>query len=125
MLLGDMIISRLMSHAQQVEGDNLREHAKENKKARIGNCDYSQQKLGVDIACRVSRSFWLQLLHPLVFHPPRIGTTRRVEHQDLNLREVFQAPRLTTLALSVVRTIGASVSQEKKNGLGAFSLVTS
>ncbi|XP_049406061.1 uncharacterized protein LOC125869646 [Solanum stenotomum] len=43
-LLGDMNISRLMSHAQQVEGENLREHAKESKKVRTGNYDYSPQK---------------------------------------------------------------------------------
>ena len=45
MLLGDMNISRLMTHAQHVEADKLREQAKENKEARIGNYDYSQQKL--------------------------------------------------------------------------------
>ena len=44
MLLGDMNISILMNHAQQVEGDNLREHDMENKKARFGNSYYSQQK---------------------------------------------------------------------------------
>ena len=44
MLLGDMNISRLMTHAQQFEGDKLREKAMENKKARTGNYDYSQQK---------------------------------------------------------------------------------
>ena len=42
MLLGDMNISRLMTHAQQLEGDKLREQAKDNKKARTGNYDYSQ-----------------------------------------------------------------------------------
>ena len=46
MLLGDMNISRLMTHAQKVEGDKLREQAMENKKARTGNYDYSQQKMG-------------------------------------------------------------------------------
>ena len=46
MLLGDMNISRLMTHAQQVEGDKLREQAKENKKARTRNYDNSQQKSG-------------------------------------------------------------------------------
>ena len=46
MLLGDMNISRLMTHTQQVEGDKLRKHAKENKKARTGNYDYFEQKLG-------------------------------------------------------------------------------
>ena len=44
MLLGDMNITRIIAHAQQVEGDSLREHVKENKKARPGNYDYSQQK---------------------------------------------------------------------------------
>ena len=39
MLHGDMNISRLIIHAQQFEANNLREHAKENKKARIGNYD--------------------------------------------------------------------------------------
>ena len=42
MLLGYMKISRLMTHAHQVEGDKLREQDKENKKSRTGNYDYSQ-----------------------------------------------------------------------------------
>ena len=46
MLLGDMNISRLMNHALQVEGGKIREQAKENKKARTGNYDYSKQKSG-------------------------------------------------------------------------------
>ncbi|KAH0682275.1 hypothetical protein KY289_020027 [Solanum tuberosum] len=37
---------KLMTHAQQVEGDKLREHDKDNKKARTGNYEYSQQKSG-------------------------------------------------------------------------------
>ncbi len=37
MLLENMKISRLMTHAQQVEGDKLRELAKDNKKARTWN----------------------------------------------------------------------------------------
>ena len=39
MLPGDINISRLMTQAQQVEGNNLKKHAKENKKARTGNYD--------------------------------------------------------------------------------------
>ena len=35
-----------MTHAHQVEGHKLREHAKENKKAMTGNYEYSQQKSG-------------------------------------------------------------------------------
>ncbi|KAK4733795.1 hypothetical protein R3W88_008056 [Solanum pinnatisectum] len=42
MLLENMSISRLISHAQQVDGDKLIEHAKETKKARTGNYDYFQ-----------------------------------------------------------------------------------
>ena len=41
MFLRGMNISRLMTHALQVEGDKIRELAKENKKARSGNFDYS------------------------------------------------------------------------------------
>ena len=44
MLLGDMNFSRLMTNAQQVESDKLREHAKDNKNARTGNYDYSHHK---------------------------------------------------------------------------------
>ncbi|KAH0644682.1 hypothetical protein KY284_032566 [Solanum tuberosum] len=44
MLPGDMDISRLITHAQQVEEDKLRELTKDNKKAKIGNYEYSQQK---------------------------------------------------------------------------------
>ena len=46
MLLGDINISRLMNHSQQVEGDKHRENSKENKKDRNRNYDYSMQKLG-------------------------------------------------------------------------------
>ena len=45
MLLGDINISRLMNHAQQVEGKNLKEHANECKKARIGNYDSGGRNL--------------------------------------------------------------------------------
>ena len=41
-----MNISRIMTHAQQVEGYKLREQAMENNKARTLNYDYSKQKLG-------------------------------------------------------------------------------
>ena len=39
-LLGDMNISRLMTNAQQVESDKLREQAKENNKDRTKNYEY-------------------------------------------------------------------------------------
>ena len=41
---GHMNIYRIITHAQQVEDDKLREHAKETKKARNGSYKYSQQK---------------------------------------------------------------------------------
>ena len=50
---------------------------------------------------------------------------KRLEHHALSLREVFLAPTLTPIALTVVRTIRASVSQEKKDALGVVNLVTS
>ena len=50
--------------------------------------------------------------------------TRRVENQTLSLTEVIQAPRLTPLSLNVVKIIQASVSLEKKDALGAASLIT-
>ena len=46
MLLGDINICRIMLHAQQVERDNLKEQATKNTKARTGNYDYFEQKLG-------------------------------------------------------------------------------
>ena len=73
---------------------------------------------------RVSNSFQLQPFHQLVFHPPRTGMTRRVEHQALSLKEVFLASRLTPLALSDVRIIRTIVSQEKKDSLGEVSVFT-
>ena len=42
MLMGDMNISRLMNDAHEVQGDKLREHAKDNKKAKTGNYDCSE-----------------------------------------------------------------------------------
>ena len=68
----------------------------------------------MEIARRVSINFQLQRLHLLVFHYPRTGMTRRLDHQALSLMELFQAPRLIPLALSVVRTIRANVLKEKR-----------
>ena len=42
MLLKVINISRLVIQAQQVEGHKLREIAKDNKKDRIGNYEYSK-----------------------------------------------------------------------------------
>ncbi|XP_069145654.1 uncharacterized protein [Solanum lycopersicum] len=46
MLMGDMNISRLMTHSHHVEGAKLRKYSKENKNSTTGNYDYSQQKSG-------------------------------------------------------------------------------
>ena len=45
MLPGYMNISRLITHAEQVQGDKRMEHAKQNKKAGTRNYDYSQQSV--------------------------------------------------------------------------------
>ncbi|KAH0633386.1 hypothetical protein KY284_036172 [Solanum tuberosum] len=79
MLLENMNISRFMTHAQQVEGDKLREHAKDNKKARTDNYEYSQQKSGGGF-----------------------DRIRKVELHALSLKGVFQAPEPTQL----VQTVG-------------------
>ena len=44
-LVENMNISRIMTHAQNIDGDKFREQVKENKKARTGKYEYSQQKL--------------------------------------------------------------------------------
>ena len=63
MLLGYRNVSRLTTHGQQLEGDKLREQAKENKTSRTGNYDYSQQKSGGGNRSQGQKNFWLQPLH--------------------------------------------------------------
>ena len=46
MLLENMGISRLMTHAQKVKGYNILEQSKENIKSRVGKYEYSQHKMG-------------------------------------------------------------------------------
>ena len=89
----------------------------------LGTMNIISRNWVVEISLRFSKSFQLHPLRQLVFHPPRIEMTGRMEHQDLSVREVFQAPSLTPLALSVVRWILASFSHERKVFLGAVSLV--
>ena len=108
MFLENINISRLMAHGQQVKGDNIRELAKENKKFRTWNYEYSLLNWVVKIAHRVSRSFQQQPLHQLVFHPPRIGMIRNIGYQVLSLRGVFQAPKYTKTTPSVVKNMRAS-----------------
>lgn len=91
MLHEDMNISRQMSHAQHFEGDKLRDRAKKNKKARIGNYDNSQQKLGGVISCSFSKIRRLQHLHHLVFHLPSFVTIKKLGNHPIRLNIVFQA----------------------------------
>ena len=62
-LLGDINNSRLMTHAQQVECDKLKEQAKESKKARTRNYDYSQQKSSSGNHSQGQQKCLLQRLH--------------------------------------------------------------
>ncbi|MCQ8077615.1 hypothetical protein NP267_24035, partial [Salmonella enterica] len=68
-------------------------------------------------------SLQLQQLHQLVFDLPGFDKIKKVGHQALSLRGVFQAPGPTQLVQSVVRTIHASVLQARKDVLGVASLV--
>ena len=79
-LLGDMNISRIMTHAQQLRVIILGNMIRRIKKLGLGSMTILNKKRVVEIACRVGRSFQLQPIDKLVFRPPRIATTRRVEH---------------------------------------------
>uniref|UniRef100_M1DA07 Gag-pol protein n=1 Tax=Solanum tuberosum TaxID=4113 RepID=M1DA07_SOLTU len=103
MLLDDMNISRLMTHAQQVEGDKLREQAKDNKKARTGNYGYSQQKSGGG-----NRSFQQH-------HKGRASGSKS-QGSVSGTRTYLTCP-------IVVRTIQASVLQGKKGVLDVHQQV--
>ena len=107
MLLGDMNISRLMTHSHQVKGDKLREQAKENKKARTGNYDYSQNKSGGGNCSQSQQKFSA---------PARSSTSvpSSKNKYDLSHMGVFQEQRIIPLVPSVVRTIRASASQERR-----------
>ena len=81
------------------------------------------RNLVVEIAHSFSRSLRLQHLHQLVFHPPGFVMIRKVGRQALSLKVVFQAPKPTQLARSVLRTIRVSALQARKDVLGVVSLV--
>ena len=44
MLNSDMNIARLMAHAQQIEEQNIKMRAKQNKRARTGSFNFAQPK---------------------------------------------------------------------------------
>ena len=78
MLLGDMNISRIMTHTQQVEGDKLREHSKRVRKKEQETMSIPNRNRVVEIAQRFSRILILESLHQLVFHPPSFVLIRKV-----------------------------------------------
>ena len=78
MLLGDMNISAVMTHAQHVEGDKLIKQVKKNKKVGLETVNTLKRNHVVEIARRVNRSFQHQPLHQLVFHPPIFVLIRKV-----------------------------------------------
>ena len=80
MLLGYMNISRIITHAQHVEGDKFREHSKENEKARTGNYDYSQHNSSGGNRSQFQQKSLTPTIHQLVFHPPRTSMIRRLGH---------------------------------------------
>ena len=86
MLLGDMNISIIMTHAHQVEVIILGNSLRKIRRLGLSTMTILSRNRVVEIARRVSRSFQL---HHTVFHPPRIGMTKREEHQTLSLRKVF------------------------------------
>ncbi|WMV24851.1 hypothetical protein MTR67_018236 [Solanum verrucosum] len=69
MLLGDMDISWLMTNAQQVEGDKLREMVEDNKNARKWIYDFLYKERVVEIAHSLSRGLQPQHPHQLALLP--------------------------------------------------------
>ncbi|XP_015068820.1 uncharacterized protein LOC107013423 [Solanum pennellii] len=120
MLLGDVNMPMLMNHAQHVESDKIREHAKENKKAKTRNYNYTQQKSGSGNRSQSNQKLYPQQpLHQLVLYPPCIGGGQRQNrlyaiqaHQDQE-----GSPNVVTGALQVfdldvyeLLDLGASLS---------------
>ena len=113
-LLRDMNISTLMTHTQPIEGDNLREQAMENNKASNGNYDYSQQKSG-----GVNRSHSQQNFSASAPSSTSILSSKNKYDQKgrapgSKSQEMFHAPKLTPLVLSVVRIIRPNIFRKRK-----------
>ena len=66
-----------MTHAHQVEVIILGNSLRKIRRLGLSTMTILSRNRVVEIARRVSRSFWLQPLHHPVFHPLRTGMTRR------------------------------------------------
>ena len=62
MLLRDMNISRIITHAQQFESDKLREQARMNKSLGLRTITILSKNLVMEIGRSVSRTFQLHIL---------------------------------------------------------------
>ena len=114
MLLEDMNISKLMNYTQQVEGDNLKEMSKYNKKSRTGNYEYYQQKSGCGNPSQFQQWSTTPTPYQLLLHTPSFDKNIKVGHEALSLRGVIQVTELSQIVQSYLRTIQESVLQTKR-----------
>ena len=123
-LLRDMNNSRLMTHAQQVESDKLREQAKENNKARKSNYDYSQQKQGGGNRTRGQQKF--SALGPSSASLPSSKNKYDQKVSAPGSKSQRSVSRTNTYPTcpKCGKNHPASASQERKDVLSTVSLVT-
>ncbi|XP_069144361.1 uncharacterized protein [Solanum lycopersicum] len=81
MLLGDMNISTLMAHAQQVESISLGNIPRRIRTLGLGTMTILSRNWVVEITRKVNRSFQLSPLPQLVFHHPRTSPASRPNQQ--------------------------------------------
>lgn len=79
MLLEDRSISRIVNHAQTLEGDKLREIAKDNKKDNTWDYEYFQKISRVKISHSFSRGLQHQNPHNLVLYPLGLDKIKRYD----------------------------------------------
>ena len=92
MFLESMNISRIMTPAHHVEGQNIRKQATESKKARTGTMSILSRNRVLAITHNVNDVLWPSLFI-VSFLSSRIGMIIKVGNQARSLREEFQAPR--------------------------------
>ncbi|WMV38082.1 hypothetical protein MTR67_031467 [Solanum verrucosum] len=100
MLIKEMNISRLMIHAQQVQEEKLKERAKESKRARTSDSDFSHFKSGGQGLPHSGGSFPVKV--PLMI---RLISLIRIGCLTLNLKEMVDMGLLSPLALGVARNM--------------------